>query len=99
MSISEITNTVYNLANAWEEFKVINERRLREIENKNHSNIIDNEQLNKINQEIDECQERLNHIEQAHIRAKLDINSQTSEKNSLLNDYIRSSSSQKSSNL
>ena len=89
MSIIETTNTVNQLAHAWEEFKVINDRRLREIENKGHSNILDNEQLTRINKEIDECQDRLNDIEQSHNRPTLDTSTNLSEKQSIFNDYIR----------
>lgn len=57
MSLTDIAHRVNELASSWEQFKLINDRKLKEIESKGP------EQLCKINSNIDNCKERLDFIE------------------------------------
>lgn len=63
MSLSELKYQVDSLANAWEEFKSLNDRRLTDIERKGAADPILNEQLDHLNQTIDSCKGRINQIE------------------------------------
>lgn len=87
MQFTEATNTVNQLANSWEEFKVTNDRRLKDIENKGRFSIADDEYINRMNNSIDECTVRINKIENSEFRPVL---SQTSvEKQNFFRNYIR----------
>lgn len=89
MSITEITNNVKQLGNAWEEFKIVNDRRLQEIENKGRSSVIDCNHIDKINHTIDECKDRLNKIEHYNFRPELDQSPSQLKQKGVLYDYIR----------
>lgn len=73
MSIQEITEKVNSIGNAWEEFKKVNNARLREIERKGNADPLLNEQLTKINSVIDNQKRRLDLIETANNRPMKEI--------------------------
>ena len=73
MSIQEITEKVNSIGNAWEDFKKVNNTRLREIERKGNADPLHMEQLNKINQAIDNQKRRLDLIETANNRPMKEI--------------------------
>lgn len=65
MSISEITERVNSLGNAWEQFKAVNDARLREIEKKGHADPLYEEKLDKIGDALDHYKQRMNQLETA----------------------------------
>ncbi len=72
MSISEIADRVSALGNAWEQFKSVNDARLREIERKGNSDPLYAEHLSNINVAMDNYKKRLDQIETAYHRPALD---------------------------
>jgi HK97 family phage major capsid protein len=68
MSISEITDRVSSLGNAWEQFKQVNDDRLREIERKGHADPLYDEHLSNISSSLDNYKKRLDQIETANNR-------------------------------
>jgi HK97 family phage major capsid protein len=68
MSISEITERVSHLGHAWEEFKHVNDARLREIETKGSADGLYNEHLNNISRALDGYKSRLDTIETVYAR-------------------------------
>lgn len=63
MNISEITDRVHTLGNAWEQFKQVNDQRLAEIERKGHADPLYHDQLGKINHALDNYKHRIDQIE------------------------------------
>lgn len=84
MSISEITDRVASLGNAWEQFKQINDARLNEIERKGNADPLYNEHLNNISMALDNYKSRLDTIETVYNRPVLgdDINVKSSASHS-----------------
>ncbi|MBQ4875175.1 MAG: phage major capsid protein [Rickettsiaceae bacterium H1] len=87
MHLTEITKTVNQLANAWEEFKIVNDRRLKDLEKKGSSHSLDDEYISRLNNAIDECKNRISTIENSSERPVLDQNS-SQQQNSFCN-YLR----------
>lgn len=81
MSLTDIAHRVNELTSSWEQFKLINDRKLKEIESKGP------EQLCKINSNIDNCKERLDFIETAAQRPEISTDFNTGDK--YFSDYIR----------
>ncbi len=71
MSISEITERVTNLGSAWEQFKQVNDMRLREIERKGNADVLYDEHLHNISASLDHYKSRLDQIETAYNRPLL----------------------------
>jgi len=71
MSINEITQRVSTLGNAWEQFKNINDARLREIERKGSADSLYDEHLGNISAALDNYKSRLDTIETAYNRPVL----------------------------
>lgn len=63
MTISKITRKVDQLGSAWEDFKSINDKRLKEVEKKGHASALTLESLNKVNNALDSYKSRLDNIE------------------------------------
>ena len=63
MHLNDITTKVNKLANTWEQFKSVNERRLDEIEKKGSSDPLTLEQLEKMNKSMTKYQDSLDKIE------------------------------------
>ena len=63
MHLNDITTKVNKLANTWEQFKSVNERRLDEIEKKGSSDPLTLEQLEKMNESMNKYQDSLDKIE------------------------------------
>lgn len=68
MSITEITDRVNTLGNAWEEFKRVNNDRLAQIERKGNADPLYAEHLAKIGTALDGYKHRLDSIETAAFR-------------------------------
>ena len=73
MSISEITERVSHLGHAWEEFKHVNDARLREIERKGNADSLYTDHLNNISSALDTYKSRLDTIETAYARPEMGI--------------------------
>lgn len=71
MSISEITERVSKLGHAWEEFKQVNDNRLRDIERKGSADSLYDEHLHNISSALDNYKNRLDQIETAYNRPNL----------------------------
>ncbi|MDG7055306.1 MAG: phage major capsid protein [Wolbachia endosymbiont of Menacanthus eurysternus] len=87
MSLTDIAHRVNELASSWEQFKLINDRRLKEIESKGQADSATIEQLCKINGDIDNCKKRLDLIETAAQRPEVSTDFNTNDK--YFSDYIR----------
>ncbi|MDX2095172.1 MAG: phage major capsid protein [Alphaproteobacteria bacterium] len=68
MSIQEVTEGMYALGNAWEQFKQVNENRLNEIERKGAADPLHDGHLKKINDALDHYKSRLDRIETVQAR-------------------------------
>lgn len=86
MTISEITNKVNELASTWEQFKVLNDQRLKTLEKKQSPDPINLTQLEKLNEQISETQEKIACLEASFIRPM----SQTHEAKTSLNPEYKS---------
>lgn len=73
MSIQEATDALHSLGNAWEQFKQVNDQRLRDIERKGNADPLYDEHLRKINHALDQHKHRLEQIETAHARPDYDV--------------------------
>lgn len=63
MTVSYINDKVNQLGQAWEQFKYVNESRLREIEKKGNADPLYMEHLDRINQTLDNHRQRFSSIE------------------------------------
>lgn len=68
MSITEVTERVNRLGNAWEEFKRVNDERLSQIERKGNADPLYLEHLHKIGSTLDNYKHRMDGIETAALR-------------------------------
>ena len=101
MSITEITNKVNTLGNAWENMQRVNDARLREIEKKGSADPLLMTQLERLNQTMDNQKSRMNSLETAVSRPVKELKHyQTadagvvSEYKNAFNEYIRKGNSQ-----
>ncbi len=68
MTIQEATERLHSLGNAWEQFKHVNDSRLKELERKGYADPLYLEHLNKINDALDQQKSRMDRIETVHAR-------------------------------
>lgn len=88
MSLTDIACRIDDLASSWEQFKLINERRLKEIESKGYAESATTEQLNKISGAIDDYKERIETLETAMQRPE--INGKFEDfQNKAFSEYLR----------
>lgn len=73
MSLNEISDRVHALGNAWEQFKQVNDQRLREVERKGSADPLHMEQLTKISTALDNYKQRVDALETAQARPGLDL--------------------------
>jgi HK97 family phage major capsid protein len=98
MTIQEVTEGMYALGNAWEQFKHVNETRLSEIERKGSADTLYDGQLKKINDALDHYKGRLDRIETVNARPGREMKSlgyaghDQSEYKSAFNTYLRKGS-------
>ncbi|APR97934.1 phage major capsid protein [Wolbachia endosymbiont of Folsomia candida] len=91
MSLTDIAHRINELSSSWEQFKLINDRKLKEIESKGRPDSGTIEQLCRVNNAIDSCKERLDLIETAVQRPEVNTDFSTSDK--YFTDYIRNGTS------
>lgn len=87
MSISEITERVASLGQAWEQFKHVNDARLREVERKGSSDPLYDEHLHNISSALDNYKKRLDQIETVYNRPLLGADSEGYKSNEANNEY------------
>lgn len=68
MTIQETTERLHALGNAWEQFKSVNDSRLKDLERKGYADPLYVEHLNKINEALDQQKSRMDRIETVHAR-------------------------------
>lgn len=68
MTIQEVTEGMYALGNAWEQFKQVNENRLHEIERKGYADPLYTDHLKKISDALDQHKQRMDRIETVQAR-------------------------------
>lgn len=95
MTIQEVTEGMYALGNAWEQFKQVNENRLNEIERKGHSDSLHDGQLQRINDALDQYKHRIDRMETVQARPGREMKSRgyagpdNSEYKAAFNNYLR----------
>lgn len=89
MNLSEMTERVHMLGNAWEHFKSVNDQRLAEIEKKGMADPLYQDQLHKISQTLDNYKERIGGIETSMQRPVSGVASGVSYKshNPMVSEY------------
>ncbi|WCR53102.1 MAG: hypothetical protein PG981_000124 [Wolbachia endosymbiont of Ctenocephalides orientis wCori] len=87
MSLTDIAYRINELAASWEQFKLINDRKLKEIESRGRADSATIEQLSKVNNAVDSRKERLDLIETAAQRPEVNTDFSTNDK--YFSDYIR----------
>lgn len=87
MSIAEITERVSRLGNAWEQFKQVNDDRLREIEKKGHADPLYSEHLSKINNALDQYKQRVDRLETVWHRPGLGASAEVGQKSAYDSEY------------
>ena len=79
MSLSDVTEKVNHLGNAWEHFKRVNDERLSQIEKKGAADPLTVDQLNKINNAMDSQKSRLSRVETTLSRPQFEVKGQRFE--------------------
>ncbi len=65
MTIQEVTDRVHSLGNAWEQFKQVNDARLKELERKGYADPLYHDHLKKISDALDQHKHRMDRFETA----------------------------------
>jgi len=95
MTIQEVTEGMYALGNAWEQFKQVNDTRLNEIERKGSADSLHDGHLARINDALDQHKSRMNRLETVSARPGREMKSlgyngdDKSEYKSAFNMYLR----------
>lgn len=95
MTVQEVTEGMYALGNAWEQFKQVNENRLSEIERKGHADPLHDGHLQRINDALDQHKSRMDRMETAQARPGREMKSlgyngdDQAEYKSAFNLYLR----------
>lgn len=71
MNNTDITNKLNELASNWEQFKVVNDRRLYEIEQKGGSDPLTVQHMHKLNSRIDEQENAITQLQLHHQRPNM----------------------------
>ncbi len=87
MSMTEITEHVNQLGNAWEQFKQVNEARLKEIEKKGHADPLYMEHLQNLGLMMEQNKERVERLETAWHRPGLSVVADAGQKSGFSSDY------------
>ncbi len=95
MTISEVTERVHAMGQAWEQFKQVNNQRLREIERKGNADPLYHEHLQRIGDALDHQKRRMDQLETAHARPGVDVSGKkafaedSSEYRAAFTNYLR----------
>ncbi len=87
MTISQITKRMEDLGNTWEQFKQVNDRRLKEIEKKGVADSVTVDHLNKVNEALDGYKSRISHLETAVSRPQYSVKSYDKPMNSAQSEH------------
>lgn len=72
MSIAEVTDRVHAMGHAWEQFKQVNDQRLKDIERKGNADPLYLEHLQRIGDALDNQKRRMDRLETAGARPVMD---------------------------
>jgi HK97 family phage major capsid protein len=75
MTIQDVTEGMYALGNAWEQFKQVNDTRLNEIERKGHADPLYDGHLKRISDALDSQKQRMDRLETANARPGAEMKS------------------------
>lgn len=89
MTMSDITERVSHLGHAWEQFKQVNDARLREIERKGSADGLYTEHLNNISTVLDNYKSRLDNIETAYSRPEFGVGVEAKSMNAAQGEYSK----------
>jgi HK97 family phage major capsid protein len=95
MTIQDVTEGMYALGNAWEQFKQVNDNRLSDIERKGSADSLYDGHLARINDALDQHKSRMDRIETVHARPGREMKSlgyngeDKSEYKAAFNMYLR----------
>ncbi len=98
MTIQEVTEGMYALGNAWEQFKQVNDTRLLEIERKGSADSLHDGHLARINDALDQHKHRMDRLETVNARPAREMKSlgysgeEQSEYKAAFNAYLRKGS-------
>ncbi|MBN8828644.1 MAG: phage major capsid protein [Sphingobacteriia bacterium] len=99
MNLNDITNQVNQLANHWDDFKEINNRRLEQLEKKGTNDCLDDASLNNLNVLIEDCQNKIKSLETTLSRPNVNNTEfkgfdQNLEHKNAFNNYLRKGNEQ-----
>lgn len=79
MNYEELKNTINDMNSNWEQFKVVNDRRISAIEQKGSASADDTGAIMKLNDEIDKCNQRIKKFESSLNRPQTSILAEESD--------------------
>ena len=68
MNLTEISDRIDEIGNAWEHFKSVNDEKLKQIEKKGVADCLVMEELNKINNSLNEQKQKLEQLQISNSR-------------------------------
>lgn len=93
MNLTEISDRIDEIGNAWEHFKSVNDEKLKQIEKKGVADCLVMEELNKINNSLDEQKQKLEQLQISNSRPTFEnkgIDFQENlEHKKALNNYLK----------
>jgi HK97 family phage major capsid protein len=91
MQISELAKRVNEMGATWHQYKQVNDRRLKDVENKKPEDPLDMQSLNKLEDSLTKQKDRLNKLEAAIARPEIanDNEKENSEYKQAFSQYIR----------
>ena len=93
MNLTEISEKIDEIGNAWEHFKSVNDEKLRQIEQKGSADCMVMEELNKINNSLNEQKQQLDQLRISASRPSFEGKSMDLQENlehkKALNNYLK----------
>ena len=93
MNLTEISEKIDEIGNAWEHFKSVNDEKLRQIEQKGSADCMVMEELNKINNSLNEQKQQLDQLRISASRPSFEGKSMDFQENlehkKALNNYLK----------
>ena len=93
MNLTEISEKIDEIGNAWEHFKSVNDEKLRQIEQKGSADCIVMEELNKINNSLNEQKQQLDQLRISASRPSFEGKNMDFQENlehkKALNNYLK----------
>ncbi len=93
MNLTEISDRIDEIGNAWEHFKSVNDEKLKQIEKKGVADCLVMEELNKINNSLDEQKQKLEQLQISNSRPTFENKGVDFQENlehkKALNNYLK----------